>query len=274
MPTPLAAIRSRLDSLTGNSLILARWFLQGQAQELAPSLFTTGEIARRTGVSRSSVVRFCQELGYDGFAEFRAAWIGQVTAQRETTPAAVATKFPRAAAKVVEMTVPSIAETLEAVDPAAFERAVEALCNATMTIWYGLEGDSAYLAMSGAHKMIRSALRAGAAASETDLSHRVNLVEKGDVVVVISQSGRVETIAHILHEVKARQITIVGITSKIASQLAGLADILLLTAARDVILGKLPLGLRAAQLLLVDMLVLEVAARKGTVPLHFEADIY
>lgn len=274
MPTPLAAIRSRLDSLTGTSLILARWFLQGQAQELAPSLFTTGEIARRTGVSRSSVVRFCQELGYDGFAEFRAAWIGQVTAQRETTPAAVAAKFPRAAAKVVEMTVPSIAETLEAVDPAAFERAVEALCNATMTIWYGLEGDSAYLAMSGAHKMIRSALRAGAAASETDLSHRVNLVEKGDVVVVISQSGRVETIAHILHEVKARQITIVGITSKIASQLAGLTDILLLTAARDVILGKLPLGLRAAQLLLVDMLVLEVAARKGTVPLHFEADIY
>lgn len=264
---PGAAIRARVDGLSGNSLTLARWFINLRPGEIPHTKFTTGEISRRTGLSRSAVVRFCKELGYDGFADFKAAWIKSSAGERPTR------EFPHfspAADRVIDMVLPSMAATLASVDPKEYERAVQALCNASTVVWFGIPGDAAFLAQSGEHKMIRAALSARSASDVRSLSDLSRLVKEGDVLVVISQSGNVKVIAGLFPEFKKRGATIVAITSQVKSVLTDAADIILLTAARNVTLGGAPLGLRAPQLLLLDMLVLDVIERVAEVPLEWD----
>jgi DNA-binding MurR/RpiR family transcriptional regulator len=36
-------------------------------------------LSRETGVSKTTIVRFCQELGFEGYKDFYAAWIASLT---------------------------------------------------------------------------------------------------------------------------------------------------------------------------------------------------
>ncbi len=263
---PVSAIRARVDRLSGNALKLATWLINLRPGEIPHTQFTTGEISRLTGLSRSAVVRFCQELGYDGFADFKAAWIKASTDPTATGPA----RFTPAANRVIEMVLPSMTTSLDTLSPPEYERAVDALCGASLVVWFGIPGDSALLAQSAEHKMTRGALSARSAQDARELGHLSRLVKEGDVLVVLSQSGHVEVIADLFIEFHRRGASIVAITSQVKSILTDAADIVLLTAARNVTLGGTPLGLRAPQLLLVDMLVLDVIERMGTIPLEWD----
>lgn len=264
---PVSAIRARLGQLSGNSLKLATWLINLRPGEVPHAQFTTGEISRLTGLSRSAVVRFCQELGYEGFADFKAAWIKASTAaQSDGKPP----HFSPAANRVIDMVLPSMTATLATLDPNEYNRAVEALCKASTVVWFGIPGDAAFLAQSGEHKMIRAALSARSSSNPRELASLSRLARKGDVLVVISQSGNVQVIADVFPEFKRRGAAIVAITSQVESVLTDAADIVLLTAARNVTLGGAPLGLRAPQLLLIDMLVLDVIERIAPVPLEWD----
>ncbi len=266
---PITTMRAHLDTLEGVSLRIASWFMQKRPEELQIKDLTTGKIAAELGVSRAGVVRFCYKLGYASFAAFKTALLTELLNAADHTLPENLTCFPSGAQHVIEKTLPSLSLTLETLDPASFDKAVESLCRASMVIWFGCPGDSAYLAMSGEHKMTRSSLRARAVSDIRELEVLSRIVTAGDVVVVISQSGRWGYVASALPAFRERGCTIITITSQAHSLLARSADIVLLTAVRDITLGGEALGLRAAQLMVVDMLVMEAVHRLQTVPLEW-----
>jgi len=269
---PANRIRALLNSLDGAFLQIACWLLELSPEEIVPAKFTTGEIARRLGVSRATVVRFCRRLGYEGFPEFRAAWLQEMSGAAPDKEGEATAGFPEAARRVFGLTADSIYATMDVLDPAAFERVVAAMCRASLVIWFGLPGDSAYLALSGEHKMMRAARRSHAVNDVTQLKALSQTVNPGDVLLVFSQSGRWVFVAEAVQPFRSRGCLIVVVTSHAESPLAKVADEVLLTAARDVTLGGEPLGIRAAQLMLIDMLVLELTRRTGSVSLHWETE--
>lgn len=264
---PVSLIRTNLQSLDGVFLRIATWFLTNQVQPADIRGLSTGALAKALGTSRATIVRFCQHLGYAGFPEFKAALTNAAIVQ--TGGGSSLMHLPPAVERIYSITRDSLDATLETLDIAQFEKAVQAVANAATIVLYGV-GDSTYLACSAAHKLAMAAKPSFAVSSTPSLRVHLPTIVRGDVVVLISQSGRWQNVLHTLEPFRAKGCLVITITSQANSLMARYADILLLTAARDITMGDHPLTLRAAQAMVVDMLVVSVGIRMAKVSTSWE----
>ena len=266
---PIIRIRACLNQLDGAFLKIATWLLKLPPDNIKASNLTTGEIARCLNLSRATVVRFCRHLGYQGFPEFKSAWIQEVSSTKEIKDVSKS-EFPEGAQRVIDMTIQSMRATVGSINGEAFEKVVDAMVRASTVVWFGCPGDSAFLALSGEHKMTRAARRSRATSDVQHLRDLAQTVTAGDVLVLISHSGRWQFVVDALKPFRNKGCLIVAVTSQIDSVMAHAADVVLLAASRDISLGDGPLAFRAPQLMLIDMMVLETAQRTGSVSLRWE----
>lgn len=68
---PLMTIRDNMESFTRGEQRIAQYFLDNPNSILDVTSIT--DLAQSMGSSNTSIIRFCQKLGYRGFAEFRFA---------------------------------------------------------------------------------------------------------------------------------------------------------------------------------------------------------
>jgi DNA-binding MurR/RpiR family transcriptional regulator len=123
---------------------------------------TVADVARRAGASGATVVRLAAKLGFDGFVELQAAVRDEMA--RRLRPASERIRRPAAgdvlgAALATEMA--NVAGTLEGVDRAAFEDAVELLSGVETSSGTLLERRTHRQGGSGAPKVAESGRRGG-----------------------------------------------------------------------------------------------------------------
>ncbi len=68
---PLMTIRDNMETFTRGEQRIAQYFLDNPNSILEESSIT--DLAQSMGSSNTSIIRFCQKLGYQGFSEFRFA---------------------------------------------------------------------------------------------------------------------------------------------------------------------------------------------------------
>ncbi|WP_170104755.1 MurR/RpiR family transcriptional regulator [Parafannyhessea umbonata] len=68
---PLMTIRDNMESFTRGEQKIAQYFLDNPNSILEENSIT--DLAQSMGSSNTSIIRFCQKLGYQGFSEFRFA---------------------------------------------------------------------------------------------------------------------------------------------------------------------------------------------------------
>lgn len=254
---PSMRIRVNLHAFDSVYLRIAQWLL-ARMNESAVNI-TTGEVAKNTATSRTTVVRFCQYLGYKGFSDFKTAWI-QELAKRTGSGRPTSEKFPAVASRVLGLTISSIYETTSIIGIDRLMDAVQALVSASSVYYFGC-GDSAALALSAEHKTTRVRKSAKAITDLLTMTTIAGMISPSDVVVLISQSGRWKDVVDALRPCQQRGTVVIAITSQVRSPIAQAADILLLTAARDITVEGKPFTFRAPQSMLLDMLILEMAER-------------
>lgn len=264
---PRTRLRAHLGQMDGAYAKIAHWLLNLPPDSPDNSRLTSGEIARQLAASRATVVRLCKYLGYEGFSDFKAAWIHETASLTDNQPATQL--LPKVAAQVADMTARSINESLVQLDVSAFNRAVAALCAASMVLVFGYI-DSYYLAESVEHKLTRAAKRAKAVHHSDEIQTQAHMMNPGDVVIAISQSGDRPKVIDSLRQLRHKGCILITITSQVRSLLAEEADILLLTAARDATVADLPITFRAPQAMLLDMLILQMVANLGTPSMHLQ----
>ena len=255
--------------MEGASVKIAARLLQFRTSDPDVAQLTTGMISRETGASRATVVRFCRSLGYAGFPEFKSALIQELSYQ-QPQPAEEGANLSKVARRVMELSLDSIYGTLRALDPDAFEAAVAALCRAAVIVWFGYPCDAACLAAMGANKMNVGGRRAQAVDHERELLALSETVAPNNALVLVTQSGRWQAVADAIPAFKKKGCTIVVITSAPGSKIGRQADIILTTSMRDISFGTHPIGMRSAQVLVVDMLTVAAIDRLQSVPIHFE----
>jgi DNA-binding MurR/RpiR family transcriptional regulator len=123
---------------------------------------TVADVARRAGTSGATVVRLAAKLGFDGFVELQAAVRDEMA--RRLRPASERIRRPAAGdvlglALATEMA--NVAGTLEGVDRASFERAVEILSGVASSSNGLSERRTHRQGGSGAPKVAASAGRGG-----------------------------------------------------------------------------------------------------------------
>lgn len=220
------------------------------------------ELAKRSGVSDATVVKFTQRLGYSGYQEFKIVLAREsapghrpVYGELDPSDGVAAVK-----AKVIAMNVKALEGTLETLADEELDRAITALAKARRIHIYGV-GASGFVALDAEHKFLRINRPCHAFIDNHVQSAMASLLEAGDVAIGISHSGSTKDIVAALAIARRAGATTICITNHIDSPVTEAADIKLYTAAQEPVFRSAATASRVAQAGVIDILFIGVAQR-------------
>lgn len=172
------------------------------------------QVARQADVSEPTVMRFCKAIGCTGFQDFRLKLALDVGATQEQQFAELALSQQDSPDsikdKVFNATIQELIQVRDLLNTANLHKAVKALTNARRIEFFGF-GASGAVAKDAYHKFFRLQVTTAASSDPHMQLISVSTMERGDVVVAISQTGRSKELLHSVQEAKKRGITIIGI---------------------------------------------------------------
>lgn len=211
---------------------VAAW-LEGHGESVA--FQTVNAIAKASGVSEATIVRFARKLGYESFTAMQQA------AQRDLQAAhSLGDRFERALQagadegpleRAYRTDVENLKRTYERVDAVAFDGAVRRLAHARRVAVVGLRasaGSATYLTF--ALQLVRP--RVAAVRHDLDDVHEQLLdAEPGDVLLAVSVGKPARRTLEVVREAKERRgMAVVALVSSRVSAVASLADVVLIVA--------------------------------------------
>ncbi len=194
---------------------------------------TAAKLGGLVGVSESTVVRFANELGFDGYPELQHSLrelirIKLTTLQRiEITNARIGDAD--LLEKVLMSDMDKIKRSLEEIDRDSFNRAVDALVSAKMIYIIGMRSSSSvadflffYLNLIFPHvRLVRTT-------SGSEIFEQILRISEDDVIIGISFPRYSKRIINALEYAKSQSAHVVAITDSASSPIAAHADDLLL----------------------------------------------
>lgn len=216
---------------------------------------TVTELADEAKVGEASVIRFCRDLGFKGFQDFKLALAadlalgGAADSASQETPETPTDILER----VMQEAVQALQETKALFDGAVFRKVAEALQGCQRLLVYGA-GASGVTARDFAYKF----LRLGYSVMHSDDAHlaamRAATLQNGDVVIGISRSGSTIDTLRVLEIAKQAGATTIALTHRSKSPASGIADYTLTTATSESPLTGGSIPAKMGQLLLLDAL--------------------
>lgn len=225
---------------------------------------TVAETARLAQVSEPTVMRFCAALGFDGFQDFKMRLAHSVALGMPATQSVLeAADTPQTLTdKVFDYTMTSLDWARNQLDHQAVGRAIDLLTAATRIEFFGF-GASWIVAADAQQKF---PLFGVPCLVHTD-SHQqfiaASMMQPGDVAVVISNTGRTSAILDVIRAACETGATVIGISGR-AGQMSRMCDLLLIVETLENTDIYTPITSRLAALVLVDILAVGVAMRRGS----------
>lgn len=257
-PDVLLRVREMLPQLSASERRVAEAVL---ADPRVVRESTITELAGTSASAASTVARFCQRLGFDGYRQFRAAVVaalgyddarlGEFDLGEGEIDAGDAPE--EIAAKIAFQEVRAIQATMAALDLDATARAAAALGGARRIVLYGA-GSSSLTAQDLCQKLARIGRPAVA---ETDVHlalSRAALLDADSVLVGVSSRGETRETLDVLRAARRAGATTVSITNATSSSLDDVSDVVLRSAVRESRLRSGATASRIAQLAIVDVL--------------------
>lgn len=240
------------------------------ADPAGTAAMTISALARAGGTSVATVQRFCRALGLDGYPGLRLALATEAgralrdDGRREVSGdirpgedlATIVEKIAFADARAVE-------DTARHLDLEVVGAAVDALARARRIDLYGV-GASAFVALDFQQKLHRIGRVAFAWPDPHIALTSAALLSAKDVAVGISHTGTTRDTVEALEEARRQGATTIALTNFPRSPLAGSADLVVTTAARETTFRSGAMASRLAQLTVVDVLFVAVGARSFT----------
>ncbi|GGC05473.1 transcriptional regulator [Oxalicibacterium flavum] len=182
----LDAIRSRHDALSRSERKVAAAVLADPEQAIQANL---AALAKKAQVSEPTVVRFCRSLGCDGWHSFKLKLAqGLALAPGADVPPAREDLAADLIGKICGRSINTLLDLRNSLDADAIERALQLLARASRIECYG-QGTSGIVAADAQHKFFRSGVPTVAYADPHVHGIAASLLQKGDVVLAVSQRG-------------------------------------------------------------------------------------
>ncbi|MDU0354061.1 MurR/RpiR family transcriptional regulator [Paraglaciecola aquimarina] len=220
-------------------------------------------LAKLSGVSEPTVNRFCRRIDTKGYPDFKLHLAqclanGTPYVNRHVDENDGTEEYTK---KIFESTMASLEVARQSVDINAINRAVDLLTQAHKISFFGL-GASASVAHDALNKFFR--FNVPVVYFEDVLMQRMSCMNcaEGDVVVLISHTGRTKSLVEIAQIARRNDATVVGITSKY-SPLAEECNLVLSLEVPEDTDMYMPMASRIAQLTLIDILATGFTLRRG-----------
>lgn len=165
-------------------------------------------------------------------------------------------------AKIFESTMANLELARKSLDTSTINRSVDLLTQANKISFFGL-GASAVVAHDALNKFFR--FNVPVVYFDDILMQRMSAInsQQGDVVVVISHTGRTKSLVEVASLAKENDATVIGITTEGTPLAKECSIVLSVDVAEDTDL-YMPMSSRIAQLALIDILATGFTLRRGT----------
>jgi DNA-binding MurR/RpiR family transcriptional regulator len=229
----LVKIRACQDELSPNERKIARFILSN------PALirdYSSQNLANSVGVSQSSIVKFSQKLGYQGFPDLKLAIHEDVLLGEKGAAADTPRKAPGADAASVRERLyhvknEAMRSTLQLNDETRLTAAVEALERAERIQIIAL-GAGSMVARNLASMLIQVGKSVVAEVDTYMQLSSVATLGKQDAVMVISFSGESPKMLEIVKQARKAGVTVITLTNYNANPIRALADVPLFSVGR------------------------------------------
>ncbi len=222
------------------------------------------EIAKAAQVSQPTVIRFCRSLGCEGLSDFKLRLASGLTSTVPLTHTQVTREdsMLELGAKVLGNTASAILQVRNQINREMINRVIELINQANRVEFFAV-GHYGVIAQDAQFKFLRLGVSSGAYTDQKLQLLAAGVLRPGDVVVIISSSGRIQELLEIAEKARERGAAIVAITSS-HSPLARKADVALIVDHVEDISTHLPMISRILHLLMIDILAVGVAMRRNS----------
>ena len=256
----LEKIQSHLDILSKSERKVAETILASPQTAIHCSIAT---LARMADVSEPTVNRFCRRLDTKGFPDFKLHLAqslanGTPYVNRNVDEGDGAEAYT---GKIFESAMATLDQVKNSLDIGAVNRAVDLLTQAKKISFFGL-GASAAVAHDAMNKFFR--FNIPVVYFDDIVMQRMSCMNctEGDVVVLISHTGRTKNLVELAHLARENDATVIAITSH-NTPLANEATLALLLDVPEDTDVYMPMVSRLAQLTLIDVLATGFTLRRG-----------
>ena len=256
----LQKIEHLLASLSSAERRVGQWVLDHPRQAADSTLAV---VARETGASEPTVIRFCRSVGLDGFRDLTlrltealsrpASYVHRDVSVDDATPDAIA--------KVIDASIQALVDLRGRLATLPVDPAVAVLQKARQIIFFGL-GASGHVAQDACHKFFRLGRPCAAMTDSPTILQFASIASAADVIVVISTRGRWPETIEAVRQATANGATVIAITDP-SSELADTASLVLAGEAAEDTSVYTPMSSRLAQLALLDALHVSMALALG-----------
>ena len=223
------------------------------------------DIARLAEVSQPTVIRFCRSLGFLGLADFKLKFASSLTGAIPVRHSQVRNSDSThdLSAKVIDNTVSAILKFRDGLDVHTLDRAIELVSRARRVEFYAM-GNARVVALDGQHKFFRFRIPTALYGDSHLFALAADLLGPGDVVIAISNSGRLPELLQAVDIARAKGADVIAIGNS-QSPLARKASVCLAVDHAEDSTSFLSMISRILQLLLIDIMAvgLSVDAHNG-----------
>ncbi|AKU24112.1 glucokinase [Massilia sp. MB5] len=228
------------------------------------------DIARLAEVSQPTVIRFCRSLGFQGLADFKLKFASSLTGAIPVrhSQVRVSDSTHDLSAKVIDNTVSAILKFRDQLDVRSLDRAIALISKAKKVEFYAM-GNSRVVALDGQHKFFRFRIPTSLYGDAHLFTLAAELLQAGDVVIAISNSGKLPELLQAVEAARAAGADVIAITSS-QSPLAKKATVCLTVDHAEDSTTFLSMISRILQLLLIDILSVGISLDEQNASLVLE----
>lgn len=250
-------IMGRKHLLTNTEMKVATYVLDHYEEILN---YNITELAENAGVSDASVVRFCKNIGYKGYQEFKVNAAKDVLPsvkhfnpqlEQNDDPKTICRKIFTSEEKVLE-------RTLAGLDIDMMMQVADCIRKAKKIIFFG-SGGSLLVGMDAQHKFMKIGIQVHVYEDKDLQLMSSSLMKEGDLAFGISHSGSNNHVLNCLKNAKENGAMTVALVSQGKSPMSKVAGMALYSAAEKTIFKSESVSTRIAQLAIIDSLVAIVA---------------
>jgi RpiR family carbohydrate utilization transcriptional regulator len=257
----LEKITNELDMLSKSERKVAEVILASPGTVIHSSI---AALAKQANISEPTVNRFCRRLDTKGYPDFKLHLAqslanGTPYVNRHVDENDTADEYT---SKIFESTMASLELARKSLDSNDINRSVDLLTQANKISFFGL-GASAIVAHDAQNKFFR--FNVPVVYFDDILMQRMSAINshQGDVVVVISHTGRTKSLVEVASLAKENDATVIGITTT-GTPLAKECNIVLSVDVSEDTDLYMPMSSRIAQLALIDVLATGFTLRRGS----------
>jgi len=255
----LEVVRTALPELRKSDAKVAKLILADPFRILQTSV---GEAANLAGVSQPTVIRFCVAVGFSGYQEFKLQLAQSLALGRAATHSVISgtDTLDGVADKIFEYTMTSLDWARQHLDRGALNQAVDILAAAPSIDFFGF-GASGIVAQDAQQKFPLFDVPCRAQSDSHQQIMMASMLRPGDVVVVISNTGRTRQIVEAARIARQRGGKVIGIVGA-EGAVSGECDVTLTVETLDNTNVYTPTTSRIAALVVIDILSTAVALRR------------